>query len=290
MQEYKVERHASSFLPDGEWKMVWNDEFDADQLDRSKWDFRYSMMGKRAKHFVGEEGISFENSDLVFHLIEKDGVYCTTQLQTGYNFMDNAGEEYDPTSAEMHTHSEAGQNYFTWPIGKIREPKFMHKYGYYECRCRMQQKEGWWSAFWLQSPVIGSTLDPQISGVEIDIMEQFWRTKFEPHNSITHNNHWNGYGSQHETTGAYTVKLQPTVDGYHRFGVEWTPEYYRYFVDGVMTWEVRAPYPVSQREQFILLTTEAVGYRCATWHQWDDLRDAVGDTWRVDYVRVFDRQ
>ena len=54
MQEYKVERHASSFLPDGEWKMVWNDEFDADQLDRSKWDFRYSMMGKRAKHFSSD--------------------------------------------------------------------------------------------------------------------------------------------------------------------------------------------------------------------------------------------
>ena len=26
-------------------------------------------------------------------------------------------------------------------------PKFMHRYGYYECRCRLQQKAGWWSAF-----------------------------------------------------------------------------------------------------------------------------------------------
>ena len=25
----------------------------------------------------------------------------------------------------------------------------MHRYGYYECRCRLQQMPGWWSAFWM---------------------------------------------------------------------------------------------------------------------------------------------
>ena len=164
----------------------------------------------------------------------------------------------------------------------------MHKYGYYECRCKMQQKEGWWSAFWLQSPIIGTTLNPEFSGVEVDIMEQFWRTKYEPHNIITHNNHWNGYGTQHQSTGAFRVPLKETEDGYHIFGLEWTDEYYRYYVDGEMTWEVKAPYPVSQTEQFILISTEAVGYRASGWSQWEDLEKAEGDTFTVDYVRVFD--
>jgi hypothetical protein len=25
-----------------------------------------------------------------------------------------------------------------WPVAKIQEPKFMHKYGYYECSCKLQ--------------------------------------------------------------------------------------------------------------------------------------------------------
>ncbi len=53
-----------------------------------------------------------------------------------------------------------------------------------------------------------------------------------------------------------------------------------------LTWE--APSPVSQREEFILLSTEVVGYRNSRWNCWDKLKDAVGDKFIVDYVRVFD--
>ena len=71
--------------------------------------------------------------------------------------------------------------------------------------------------------------------------------------------------------------------------MDWAPDYYRYYVDGELTWEVKAPYPVSQTEQFVLLTTEAVGYRSSDWIQWEDLAEAVGDVFVVDYVRVFER-
>lgn len=289
METYKVEDHVASVLPDGKWNLVWADEFDGDTLDRTKWDTRLYMMGRRAEQFVEDAYELDGNSNLILKLIERDGRYCTTQLQTGYNFMDLPGEVFDPSETESVVEKKEAECYFKWQIGEIKKPKFMHKYGYYECRCKMQEREGWWSAFWLQSPIIGSTMDPEFSGVEVDIMEQFWRTKYEPHHIITHNNHWNGYGSQHETTGAYQVKLKETEDGFHTFGLEWTPEYYRYYVDGEMTWEVTVPYPVSQTEQFLLVSTEAVGYRNSGWEQWDDLKTAAGDTFVVDYVRVFDR-
>ena len=48
------------------------------------------------------------------------------------------------------------------------KPTFMHRYGYYEVRCKLQQTDGWWSAFWTQSPSIGTTYDPEWSGVEVD--------------------------------------------------------------------------------------------------------------------------
>ena len=39
-----------------------------------------------------------------------------------------------------------------WPLAPLEEAKFEHRYGYYECRCKLQKfPEEWWSAFWTQS-------------------------------------------------------------------------------------------------------------------------------------------
>ena len=47
MQKFDVTGHEPSLLPDGNWELVWNDEFDGTELDRTKWDYRLSMMGRR---------------------------------------------------------------------------------------------------------------------------------------------------------------------------------------------------------------------------------------------------
>lgn len=290
-QKFEVKDHVPSILPEGRWKMVWHDEFDGTALDRSKWDTRLYMMGRRAEHWVEDAFELDGKSNIIFRIEKRNGIYCSTQLQTGYNFMDLPGVEYDFAANENKKVENEVVNYFQWPIGEIKKPKFMHRYGYYECRCKMQEKEGWWSAFWLQSPVIGATMNPEESGVEVDIMEQFWRTAREPHHIVSSNNHWNGYGAQYETTGEQWASLRETEDGYHTFGLEWTPEAYYYFVDGMLVRTIRAPLPVSQREQFILLTTEVTGYRNSWCRDWSAQEEAVaaGDRWIVDYVRVFDR-
>lgn len=41
MKKFEIENHAPSFLPeDSQWKLVWADEFDGTELDRTKWGFR----------------------------------------------------------------------------------------------------------------------------------------------------------------------------------------------------------------------------------------------------------
>ena len=73
MNEYKVNGHEASWLPEGNWEMVWNDEFDGTELDRSKWDYRMSMMQKSWQAWtdkgvqcdlamIGSKGVSFFNS------------------------------------------------------------------------------------------------------------------------------------------------------------------------------------------------------------------------------------
>ena len=87
-----------------------------------------------------------------------DGQFVSPQLQTGELVWDIPHEE-NPKGF--------------WPLPKREKAKFMHRYGYYECRCRLQQMPGWWSAFWMQTPMQGCSLDPRRAGIEHDIMESF---------------------------------------------------------------------------------------------------------------------
>ena len=176
-----------------------------------------------------------------------------------------------------------GEPGLVWPIGKLREHKFLHRYGYYECRCKLQKYEGWWTAFWLQSPVIGSSLNPEFSGIENDIMESFHAGVLIPHT-----NHYNGYGVDHKqvsTGGSMDVSL----DEFHTFGMLWTPDGYTFYVDGKQDGEPITA-PVSRIPQFIVLSTEVNGYRSRNHVATDEAREAakLGDTFAVDYVRVFD--
>jgi beta-glucanase (GH16 family) len=259
-------------LPDGKtWQLAWNDEFDGTELDRTKWEFRLHIMQTRHQTFT-DEGVVVKDGLLHLNLVEKDGQYYSPHLQTGRNYLDRPGEQY-------------ARSGLTWPIAKMEPPLFVHKYGYYEIRCRLQQQPGWWSAFWLQSPTIGSSLNPGASGVELDIMENFTRD-----NVISHNIHWDGYGKNHQSKGSGKRTIEETPDKFHTFGMHWSQTGYVFYVDGKESW--RADGPVSHTEQFILVSTECEGYRAGNRDQPSDrLKTAVlPDAFVVDYVRVYDEK
>jgi len=271
MHEFEVEGHEPSLLPEGRWKLAWSDEFDGSELDRAKWDFRLSMMGKRHPAWT-DRGVHLDgNGNVVFDLLEEDGRPVSSQLQTGYNFMD-----------EPVTETKFGKDALQWNIGKLHENLHTHKYGYYECRCRLQQNPAaWWSAFWIQSPIIGASLDPGETGAEIDVMECFKYGRVAAHN-VFHG----GYGldcKRIKTGGMDGV--DQTV--FHRFGLLWEPTGYTFYIDGVE--DGRVEEAVSHRPEFILISTEVKGYRHDDHQPVQEAFDAVGkDTFVVDYVRVFD--
>ena len=279
---------APSLLPKGrQFKLVWQDEFDGDALDLTKWSYRTNYWGRRAHWCVGPEDGAVVVKDGLLHLklVQlKDGSFASPSLQTGNRLWD---EPYDPAA-------KPGQ----WPWMKRSAPKFMHRYGYYECRCRLQQKPGWWSAFWMQSPANGAILDPRRDGVEHDIMESF-----EPGEIRAHWFFYGGYQKE-ELKGFHTPRQFRTVPGavdkeislkvdkteFHTFGLLWEPDGYTCFVDGVQDGEKVGLGPgeaVSQTEEFILVSTEARDYK---WKGTADprLKDAVGDDFVVDFVRVYD--
>ena len=280
-----VPGHAPSFLPSGlAFRLVWNDEFDGDALDGTKWGYRTNFWGRRAHWYAQPEDGAVEVRDSICHLklVKKpDGQFVSPQLQTGELVWDIP---HDPNPREF------------WPLPKREPPKFLHRYGYYECRCRLQQMPGWWSAFWTQAPMQGCSLDPRRAGLEQDIMESF-----EPGVMLPHCFHMNGYGDDYQGFKCPRVKknaealltLDKTV--FHTFGMLWEPDGYSFFVDGRRHGPKVGRGPgeaVSETEVFVLISTEAKDYRQKrmTGPAVPELEPAwaAGDEFLVDYVRVFD--
>ena len=172
-------------------------------------------------------------------------------------------------------------------ISRVSAPKFVHRYGYYECRCKFQKDpKTMWSAFWTQSPSIGSRFEPEWCGVESDIMEHF------DTGEATTGNIYGGYGNQLKNDGRVEYKLEDTEDGFHYFGMDWREDGYTFYCDGK---EIsRCNEHVSHVPQFILITTEVVGYRRVDQKEPEKLPYVIkgefeDDAFIIDFVRVFDR-
>ena len=276
-----VPGEAPSLLPaNRKFRLAWHDEFSGDRLDERKWGYRVNFWDLENMWFARPDEGAVEVSDgtVKLKLIRRaDGSFASPQLQSG-------SLSYECHRAKRKPEDEGKRRGF-WPFGRISKPKFAHKYGYWECRCKLQQKPGWWSAFWLQAPAIGMTTDARQSGVECDVMESF-----SPGTVVSHMLHYAGYGSQHERMCAYpgrrngVIQMDKTV--FHTFGVLWERDGYTFYIDGRQSGE-KVTKMVSDTEQFILISTECQSYRSnGTWAK--ALEKSMPDCFEVDYVRVYD--
>ena len=266
------------------FKLVWHDEFDGTTLDESKWSYRTNFWGRNAHWFAKPEDGCVEVKGGVVKLKVKklpNGQFVSPQLQTGELMWDVPNLE-NPKGF--------------WYLGKRMKPKFAHRYGYYECRCRLQQQPGWWSAFWMQTEMQGACLDPGLAGIEQDIMESF-----DPGEIIVSSYHYNGYGPDYRGfhipaaydekpryDGKLTLDLDKTV--YHTFGLLWEPDGYSIYIDG--RFRGKNDKAVSHIPEFLLVSTECKWYRKnrMTGEADPALEQAAAakDDFVVDYVRVYD--
>lgn len=285
MEKYSVENHADSFLPEGKsWSLVWSDEFDGDKLDETKWNFRTYFWGRKSPTFTDEGVVLDGDSNLHIQLIEKDGDFYSAHLQTG------------SLTYDMPKDSDG-----FWPMGEFQPAKFMHRFGYYEIRCRLPKNPGWHAAFWLQAPGIGGHPDARYCGVETDIMENY---RQHTEGLMLCGNGFGGYGKDAVWPGHFRFPFEETEDGWHYYGVDWSRDGYTFYADGrKIGWQGPPKVPVSEVEEFILVSTECHGYhRCFGDGCGDDghggvwacrpveaLKNAVlPDEFVVDHVRVFD--
>ena len=93
-----------------------------------------------------------------------------------------------------------------------------------------------------------------------------------------------GYGDSFRQEGRVGYDLKETPDGWHTFGMLWTPDEYVFYCDNEIV--SRVTETVSQVPQFVLLTTEVQGWRSSKPYPVGE--KFVDDYFTCDYVRVFD--
>jgi beta-glucanase (GH16 family) len=164
-------------------------------------------------------------------------------------------------------------------IGAVGSQKhFETSYGYFECRAELQRSPGVWAAFWLQSPRLAEGDNPVVSGAEIDIMEFFKKLGLD---IVSHNVHWGPYGPNQHTTHGMQSYLSGISQGFHLFGLEWTPDKYIFYVDGYKFYEVTEG--VSKIDEYIILSMELPNETS------DMVHTVFPDVFKVDYIKVYKR-
>jgi len=213
-----AEAAPAAAVPAG-WALTLADEFDGPALDPTIWEHR--LPGPRRQAVNTPDAVSF----------------------------DGAGNLVIDTWTEEGTH-------YTGMIGT--QGRFEQAYGWFEARIRFEDAAGMWSAFWLQSPDMGSFLgDPERAGVEMDVVEHDLFTSVATQPTWHAALHWDGYGPEHKFRDSL-APMPDIGDGFHVYGLEWTPTALRFYYDGALLWDASAG-PISKRAEFLILSSEVEG-------------------------------
>ncbi len=132
--------------------------------------------------------------------------------------------------------------------------KYETHFGYFEAKVLLPKASGIWAAFWLmpQGMMNGNpTSDVSITGAEIDIMESPYYnpiglknvmpTDKDTYQCAVHVGDYEDNYLKKETlinsdkVSGVDVNI---YDGWHTFGVDWTSEYYRFYYDRQLVFEI----------------------------------------------------
>ena len=146
-----------------------------------------------------------------------------------------------------------------WYTGAIVSERQFDGGGYYaEVRCKMPAGAGHWGAFWLNSPDM--TADG--TGTEIDVVESAYyddpKMGGKYRDTAFHTIHAYGYGDEHVSKQSPYYEVENGVyDSFNTYGVYWDGEGYKFFVNGMLTWET--DFCPSGAAEYLELSVEIAG-------------------------------
>lgn len=238
------------------WQLIWQDEFNGSELDRSKWEFEVNADGGG-------------NNELQYYITNN------VRVSGGFLTIEAKRERYGK-----------GRTVRQFTSSRIRtKGKGDWLYGRLDVRAKLPEGRGMWPAIWMLPT------DERYGGWphsgEIDIMELLGHRPKEVHGTL----HYSDRKGDHAYTGTnHVLKAGTFAQDFHLFRLEWEPQEIRWYVDDELyetqnRWSSRTnrfPAPFDQR--FHLIFNLAVG---GNWPGNPDKTTLFPQSMVVDYVRVY---
>lgn len=238
------------------YNLVWNDEFDGDQIDKNKW--MNVVTGNPA------------NNELQYYTSRDENSY----VKDGNLFIIAKREEY--------TGPDGTRSYTSARLNTSKTKTF--QYGKVTARIKLPQGQGIWPAFWM----LGSNIDllgwPQCG--EIDIMEMIGGGD-DRDNTTYGTLHWDANGHQEK---GESEKLSSGIfnDDFHEFTVNWDSTKVEWFLDNksFSTLDITDHLMSEFHQEFFIILNLAVG---GNWPGNPNSETVFPQEMVVDYVRVYQK-
>ena len=229
------------------YELVWSDEFNGNSLDTNTWNYE-----------IGTGSWGWGNNEQQYYTDRNIKVSNGTMKITAKR------EDY------------GGMKYTSSRITTKNKKNF--KYGKIEARIKMPKFKGVWPAFWMLGANQDSVGWPKCG--EIDIMEAI-----NDENLVYGTLHWfNDPGNNNADSGSSVAVADRTE--YHVYGVEWTADKLRWYVDGKVyrTMDVSNDSFSEVRKEYFVIFNMAIG---GQWPGYDIDETAFPATMEVDWVRAY---
>ncbi|WP_246017785.1 carbohydrate binding domain-containing protein [Mesobacillus subterraneus] len=259
-----------------QWSLVWSDEFNGTEIDRTKWTYD-----------IGNWIVDKDGNGITPGWGNNEKEYYTDSKEN--SFIDD-GKLVIKAKKEQVTDQFGTYDYTS---AKLKSKGlFSKKYGRYEIKAKLPTGKGLWPAIWMlpEEDKYGTWA---ASG-EIDIMEA-WGS--QPHKVAGTIHYGEGWPNNKYTGKEYEFPKNRGIDKWHTYALEWEPGELRWYVDGELyqtqnDWYSKRTgnaadfsYPAPFDQEFYLVMNLAVG----GWFDGEtDETTPFPSQMEIDYVRVYD--
>lgn len=192
--------------------LIWSDEFDGIDIDRSKWDFD---LGNGFYNYEANQWISgWGNNELQFYTRDPENAFIkggALHIRAIKESIHGCGF----SSARIKSRSRDGSRLFS------------QKYGRFEFRAKLPRGKGLWPALWLlpQDEKYGRWA---ASG-EIDVMEAKGQEPQRVHGTLHYGGSW---PANVHTGNEFNFSGNNSIEDFNVYAVEWDPGEIRWYVNG----------------------------------------------------------
>lgn len=231
-----------------DYQLIWEDDFSSNALDLNSWSYQTGAGG-------------WGNNEL------QNYTTTNTNVQNGI--------------LQIIAENPSNNNYTS---SRIRSKDLVDfRYGKMEASIKMPEGQGIWPAFWMMPTCDIYGTWP--SSGEIDIMEFLGH---QTNTSYATCHFGNSPTDKGQSGSSYNLPVGDYTDGFHLFGIEWSENNIKWFIDGVLMHEVNdtdvAPYQWPFDQEFHFILNVAVG---GNWPGNPDASTMFPQMMEVDYVRAY---